>query len=331
MVVRAVHASLDAREGPEPRGIEEALEATRPLIVPARALVVSRKDTWLGGLTTALSEYGVSAYVVAPEGSGVFDALGRDPRVSVLVVRVGELGSVHRRVLQKLAFDRPSLHIVAVGATEAVGRALSEFPNVLVFSLVHKPLHVAGGVARRLNGHFFDRQILDAFPAMIQGVLRDADIELTPLPPLLRVGATVLGDLSAMTIIGGHDLNGRVTVSAPSVFFERLSLAWRGRPLSNREDVWDCAGELCNRLTGVVRTHYLERGLESRQSIATIIEGRGVSVRCMTTMPGLVIPLELERLADPIYAELVLASKAEDRDPDADERTSMNTGELTFL
>ena len=329
--MRAPEERLDSDTSPPAQCAEAVEDTTPPLIVPVRALVVAPKDARLRKLTRALQSYRVSSHVVEPHGSKVFDMLGRDPRVSVLVVRIAGLGSEPLRLLQAIAFDQPSLHIVVEGATGSIEQKLRKLPNCVLFSSAEEPSVVAEGVARCLNQHFFDPAVIESLSSLNDTVLQDADMELVTMPPLLRIRATVLGELTAMTLIGGENLNGRISVSGPPVFFERLVIAWLGRPPANREDIWDCAGELCNRVTGTVRSHYLGRGLDSRQSIATIVEGSGVSIRCMTTKPGLVLPFELDCLADPVYVELVLASKGEDRESVVDTDSCMSAGELTFL
>ncbi len=310
--------------------IEELEDGVRPLIVPARALVVSPRDAMSRKITTKLKEYGVSSYLGAPDKVGVFDMLDRDPRISVLFVRADELGSAHHDLLQSIIFSQPSLQAVVMGASRSLARDLKKFMNCETVANSTPAEEIVERVIVSLADHHYDLPVVEDVEGVMEQSLQDTDFNLTPMPPLLRVSATVLSELSAMIVVGGNDLNGRVTVSAPAVFYERLVLSWLGRPPESREDIWDCAGEFCNRVTGELRRHYLGRGLPSRQSIATIIEGTGVSIRCLTTKPALVVPFEADFMADPVYVELVLANKGPDQEEGAYD-TQMNTSEITFL
>jgi len=322
-------APVTADADPTPRR-RRASHAEARLAIAANAVFVGKDDARARGLKAALAARGISSYLVAPDSKDMLGMLDRDRRVSVLGVRVGELGRSQQDEVLTRIYDHPGLTTFVVGANAKLERQLRELGVTQFHKLATKPAEIATCVVASLSGHYYDRDIANALGGVLSQTLESANLELTTLQPILRVGANVLGRVSAVTVIGGDGLSGRLVVSGPLIFFERLARNWLGRKPTTKEMLWDAAGELCNRATGLVRAHYAARGLDSRQATPTIIEGSDASIRGMTSNPGLVVPLEVARIAEPVHIELVLAWKADVKEPDPVPE-SMMAGELTFL
>ena len=299
------------------------------LALPSRALIVARKDHRTSKTRQLLEDKHVSSYVADPDSDDVFALLERDARVSVLLIRVSELSRARLDELLRLAFDRPGLRIFATGATGTAATTLRKRGATLLRA-IEGPQQVAKRVVESLAGHHFDLAAVEMLSETLPHALTDTGIEVEALPSLVRVGATALAELSAIVAFAGDSISGRIVVFGCETFFGRVSREWLGNNPTTKEWIWDAAGELCNRVAGDVRKHYRMRGLSSRQSTPTIIDGHRVSIRSTPVSPGLIAPFQCSRIADPVHVELVLTSKQPDQEPVVED-DSMVAGELTFL
>ena len=304
--------------------------APAKLLVPARALVVGRNGKQLRELSGALSTRGVSPYTVDPDTENPFSLIEKDPRISVVLVRVNELSKVMQDRFLRLVFDQPGLTTVAFGSSGRLDGELRKRGVITVPATIGVE-SVAETVFQRLSEHSFDPRVLESLEGSIPAALADCQLDTKILTPVIRVGADALADFSAIVAFAADDLAGRVVVAGSSAFFERLSREWIGKIPVSKSWLWDASGELCNRVTGQIRGHYHSRGFATIQSNPTIIEGEKVAIRCAPTRPGLVVPFEIDRIAEPVYVELVLINKAADHPESVSPDSPLVTGELTFL
>ena len=304
------------------------------LVVPVRAVSLGSSDSRHRQLKQALARSGVATHLVDPNSAAPFALIEKDPRISVLGVRVGELGRRQQDSLLSLIYDQPGLTVFVIGAIPAYAKRLRELGVRHLFDASVPPHEIAQAVVESLSDHHIDSTIAESLGSTLSRSLIDTDMALTELAPFMRVSASLLGHVSAIVVIGGDDISGRVVVAGPKNFFERVSRGWLGKKPATKEMLWDAAGELCNRATGLVRAHYASRGLNSRQATPTIIEGNDAAIRGMTAKPGLVVPFEVKSIAEPAYIELVVAAKVPDRDPDPPDDPNFEplpAGEMTFL
>lgn len=291
------------------------------------AILIARDGPKARAVEKALAARGIVAHTARPDDRDPFAKIALDPRISLLVVHAPEVGGAVRDRLRRIVYAQPRLNVVVTGADAELERALRELGVAEFHGFGASADVLAGAAAAALSRHDYDAAVVDALRASMLGLAESASINLAANPPLVRVNAAVIGEISAIIEISG-DLSARLITAGPPGFFERLSRGWLGRPARTKDHVWDAAGELCNRLAGSVRDHYAGRGLTSQQSMPTVIEGSGVSIRCLTDRPGLVIPFEARRSVGLVATELIIARKAADREPGAER---MARDELTFL
>lgn len=314
----------DAAGGPDDETGEFAAAA-----IGARVLVVNVAPPAGPELVRALHEIGLEPHEPADGDPHPFALLERDERFAAVAVSLNGLPEEAFARLRQIAFDNPQLKCVAMCAPAGDDRAdqLAALGVQPILPLGTDPAEVAAAVARRVGEHDYDPAVAAAIQDGLPSIM--AGIRLEPMQPLLRVSSRMLGEMTAIVELGGEDLDGCVLVSGNPLLFTRLARDWLGEKPRTKDLVWDAAGELINRIAGVVRTHYAARGLRSDQSTPTIVEGDAVRLRHRTRKPSLVVPFAVESFSTPVYVELVLRAKSADRPDEAPE--IVEAGEIEFF
>jgi CheY-specific phosphatase CheX len=311
-----------------PTGVASPVERTSRLKIPVRALVIASPSGLRERLIMDLGARGFVTDAMTPAGANPFGAIV-DPRVGALIVDLDELSERGIQSLARLAYDRPDLQIGVVGRprSESIGFTLR--PGLVV----SRPDETATLAARLFAGlppHNYEL-LATVLHEATSAVLSETQIAIEPMPPIVRFSQTMPGRLGASIDVTG-DISARVTVSTDARLFENIAREWLGSRPPSKRGVWDAAGEVSNRVAGLVRNELLRFGLETSQSTPTILEGDGVTVRAMTERPSLLAAFRVERLPAPLFVELVLACDLPSTRCAPDEGEDMaQPGEISFL
>jgi CheY-specific phosphatase CheX len=230
----------------------------------------------------------------------------------------------------RVIYDHPGLKVIVTGVPTD-SEDLVRLQGLRV-SDIHcapvEPAVLADTAVDALEDHEYDDEVVACLSSCLGEILVETRIEVEALPPVVRVGPRTLAEVTAVVELTG-DVEGRISASASPLLFGRVARGWLGGRPSCKDAIWDAAGELINRVAGLVRSHYTSRGLDTRQSPPSVIDGAGVSLRTMANRPSMVVAFSVNRFSEPMYVELLIGSKRPDQIEEADE--IFGSGELMLL
>jgi CheY-like chemotaxis protein len=281
------------------------------LAADARILIVEDDGDMRNLLCKTLEKRGFEPRT-AEDGNEALEVLENDERLALVISDLDMPGLSGVEFLKRATYAHPSLSVII-----ASGIVDPEIESVLlelgIREILRKPFAVSDLVklvVDTLSDHHYDEDIVACLAREVPPIVTGGGtgLDIVVQRPFLRVSSQMLGRLSAFVDVAGPDLRGKLVVSGAPFGFARVRRAWLSQQPTTRSSLWDVAGEIANQLAGVVRAHYVQRGLEANRSVPMIVEGERVRLGYMTQKPSLVVPFAVEGWSDPLYVEWSLAA-----------------------